>query len=111
MAGGLLAKWFHGRQAWSGVAFIVLAGIGLFTSMGISCVPAANPAKKFRFNMAGDLWAQIREMRKDRVLWLAVLGNVYFWFLASLLLLNFVLYLFDSILVDSTLKVPLLVEF
>jgi acyl-[acyl-carrier-protein]-phospholipid O-acyltransferase/long-chain-fatty-acid--[acyl-carrier-protein] ligase len=102
MAGGLLAKWFHGRQAWSGVAFIVLAGIGLLTSMGISRVPAANPAKKFRFNMAGDLWAQIREMRKDRVLWLAVLGNVYFWFLASLLLLNIVLYATDTLRVDET---------
>src|SRR5207245_8920266 len=102
MAGGLLAKWFHGRQAWSGVAFIVLAGIGLLTSMGISRVPPANPAKKFRFNMAGDLWAQSSEMREDRVLWLALLGNVYFWFLASLLLLNIVLYANDTLRVDET---------
>jgi acyl-[acyl-carrier-protein]-phospholipid O-acyltransferase / long-chain-fatty-acid--[acyl-carrier-protein] ligase len=102
MAGGLLAKAFRGHQGWSGVFFIALAGIGLFTSMGISRVPAANPAKKFRFNMAGDLWAQIKEMGKDRVLWLAVLGNVYFWFLASLLLLNIVLYATDTLRVDET---------
>src|SRR5438270_1664241 len=102
VAGGLLAEWFHGRQAWSGVFLIVLAGIGLLTSTGISRVPAANPAKKFRFNSAGDLWAQVSEMRKDRVLWLAVLGNVYFWFLASLLLLNIVLYASDTLRVDDT---------
>ena len=102
VAGGLLATWFRGQQAWSGVVLIVLAGIGLVTSLGISCVPAANPAKKFRRNMFGDLCSQIREMRKDRVLWLAVLGNVYFWFLASLLLLNIVLYATDTLRVDDT---------
>jgi len=102
MAGGLLASGFRGRQGWSGVLFIVLAAIGLVTSLGISRVPAANPTKKLRFNAAGDLWAQIKEMRKDRVLWLAVLGNVYFWFLASLLLLNIVLYATDILRVDET---------
>jgi acyl-[acyl-carrier-protein]-phospholipid O-acyltransferase/long-chain-fatty-acid--[acyl-carrier-protein] ligase len=102
MAGGLLASGFRGRQGWSGVLFIVLAAIGLVASLGISRVPAANPTKKLRFNAAGDLWAQIKEMRKDRVLWLAVLGNVYFWFLASLLLLNIVLYATDILPVDET---------
>ena len=92
MAGGLLASAFRGRQGWSGGLFITLAALGWITSLGVSHVPAANPTKKFRFNLVGDLWTQISEMRKDRVLWLAVLGNVYFWFLASLLLLNIVLY-------------------
>ena len=82
--------------------FIALAAVGLLTSLGISRVPAANPAKTFRFNLVGDLWTQIKEMRKDRVLWLAVLGNVYFWFLASLLLLNIVLYATDILRVDET---------
>ncbi len=102
MAGGLLASTFHGRQVWSGTLFIALATVGLLSSLGISRVPAANPAKTFRFNLVGDLWTQIKEMRKDRVLWLAVLGNVYFWFLASLLLLNIVLYATDILRVDET---------
>ena len=83
--------------------------MGLVTSLGISRVPAANPEKRFRFNLVGDLWTQIREMRKDRVLWLAVLGNVYFWFLASLLLLNIVLYATDILRVDETQTSLLLV--
>jgi acyl-[acyl-carrier-protein]-phospholipid O-acyltransferase/long-chain-fatty-acid--[acyl-carrier-protein] ligase len=102
MAGGLLASMFRGRQAWSGLLLIILTVIGLVASLGISRVPAANPEKKFRFNLAGDLWTQISEMRKDRVLWLAVLGNVYFWFLGSLLLLNIVLYATDILHVDET---------
>lgn len=102
MAGGLLASVFRGRQGWSGVFFIALAGVGLMTSLGIPRVPAANPTKSLRFNPVGDLWTQIQEMRKDRVLWLAVLGNIYFWFLASLLLLNIVLYATDILRVDET---------
>jgi acyl-[acyl-carrier-protein]-phospholipid O-acyltransferase / long-chain-fatty-acid--[acyl-carrier-protein] ligase len=102
VAGGFLASMFRGRQSWSGVVFVVLSAVGLATSLGISRVPPADPQKKFRFNMLGDLWTQIREIRKDRVLNLAVIGNVYFWFLASLLLLNIVLYATDVLRASDT---------
>jgi len=109
MAGGMLAARLRGREAWSGMLLILLAVVGLVTSLGISRVPPASPGKKFRINVAGDLWTQIREMRRDRVLWLAVLGNIYFWFLASLLLLNIVLYATDILRVDATRSSLLLV--
>ena len=48
-------------------------------------MPAANPHKKFQANFLGDLWHQIKEMRRDHVLWLACLGNIYFWFIGQLL--------------------------
>ena len=109
MAGGMLAARLRGREAWSGLLLILLAVVGLVTSLGISRVPPASPGKTFRINVAGDLWTQIREMRRDRVLWLAVLGNIYFWFLASLLLLNIVLYATDILRVDATRSSLLLV--
>ncbi len=101
LAGGMLAKWFYGKQEWSGVTLVALAGVGLLSSLGITRVPAAAPARKFRANTLGDLVAQIRYMRRDRVLWLAVLGNMYFWFLGSLLLLNIVLYSADILRADE----------
>ncbi len=64
---------------------IGLAAVGLVFSLGISRVPAANPRKEFRANFLGDLWQQMRVMRRDRVLWLACLGNIYFWFIGQLL--------------------------
>ncbi len=109
MAGGTLAVWLRGREAWSGLLLIALAATGFVTSLGISRVPPASPAKKYRFNVAGDLWTQIKEARRDRVLWLAVLGNTYFWFLATLLLLNIVLYASDILRVDATRSSLLLV--
>jgi acyl-[acyl-carrier-protein]-phospholipid O-acyltransferase / long-chain-fatty-acid--[acyl-carrier-protein] ligase len=95
MAAGLFAEAFRGREQWSGAILAALAAAGLLASLGITRVPAADPAKKFRANPLGDLRAQIRIIRRDRLLWLAVLGNVFFWFLGSLLLINIVLYSAD----------------
>ena len=40
-------------------------------------------------------------MRKDAVLWVAVIANTFFWFLGALLLLNIVLYATDILHVDE----------
>jgi acyl-[acyl-carrier-protein]-phospholipid O-acyltransferase/long-chain-fatty-acid--[acyl-carrier-protein] ligase len=92
LAGAHLSEWFVGRQQYSGFVFLGLSGLGLLTSLGISRVPAANPAKQFQINFLGDLRAQVRRIRQDRVLHLAVLGNTYFFFLAALLQFVIVFY-------------------
>ena len=76
--------------------------IGFATSFGIDNVPAAAPEKKFRLNIVGDLWQQIGKMRRDRALFLAVLGNTYFWFLGSLLFSTIVVYGPDVLHVGQT---------
>src|SRR2546421_569851 len=88
MAAGFLAEIFRGRQGWSGGILIGVAVLGLLTSLGIRKVPAAAPEKKFRANFLEDLKQQLVYMRKDRVLFLALLGSTYFWFLGALLQLN-----------------------
>ncbi|HEV2388175.1 MAG TPA: acyl-[ACP]--phospholipid O-acyltransferase [Candidatus Acidoferrales bacterium] len=95
LAAGLADKPLRGREYWAGVILIALAIAGLGLSLGISRVPAARPKARFRANPLGDLLEQIGIIRKDRVLALAVLGNIYFWFLGSLLLINVVLYAQD----------------
>ena len=86
--GPVLAQYFHGRQYWSGALLVTLAFAGLGTSFGITRVPAANPARKFHFNFVADLWREIQYARQDRLLWLAILSNTYFFFLGTLLQLN-----------------------
>ncbi len=95
VAGAWLCKTFAGQQAWSGVVLIALAVFGLSTSFGISKVSAADPAKTFRPNFLADLWSQIQLIRKDRVLWLATLGNTYFFALAALIQFLIVIYAKD----------------
>jgi acyl-[acyl-carrier-protein]-phospholipid O-acyltransferase/long-chain-fatty-acid--[acyl-carrier-protein] ligase len=95
--GGLLYESFKGQPQVAGLVFLALAGIGLACSFGITKVPAANPVKVFRANFIGDLWQQITLIRRDRVLWLAVLGNVYFSFVGALVLQNAVLFGTDTL--------------
>jgi acyl-[acyl-carrier-protein]-phospholipid O-acyltransferase / long-chain-fatty-acid--[acyl-carrier-protein] ligase len=102
VCGAFLADAFHGRQGWSGLVFLALSVSGLVFSLGITKVPAADPLKKFQANPLIDLWKQLGLIRRDRVLWLAVLGNTYFWFLAALLTANIVFYGEDVLHSSST---------
>jgi acyl-[acyl-carrier-protein]-phospholipid O-acyltransferase/long-chain-fatty-acid--[acyl-carrier-protein] ligase len=101
LAGAFLAQTFHGRQVWSGVIFLGLTLLGLLTSLGISKVPAADPARRFDWNVPAEFFHEIRRMRSDSTLWTAVVANTFFWFLGSLLLLNIVLYSTDVLRVDD----------
>ncbi len=101
LAGGFLATHFRGRQVWSGVVFLGLTTVGLAISLGISRVPAADPVRRFDWNVAREFFVEFRRIRRDNVLWVAVLANTFFWFLGSLLLLNIVLYATDVLHVDE----------
>ena len=87
-AGGQLPDLFKGRQVLSGMTLLALAGAGLATSLGISRIAAADPTRRFRWNFITDLFAEMGRIRRDRVLWLSIWGNVYFSFLGALVNLN-----------------------
>jgi acyl-[acyl-carrier-protein]-phospholipid O-acyltransferase/long-chain-fatty-acid--[acyl-carrier-protein] ligase len=101
IAAGYLAYWFRGQQHWSGIVLLSCTIAGLAASMGISRVPAANPARKFDYNPLGDLFRQFRLIREDRVLEWAVIGNMYLWFLAALLQFTIVIYGHDILRIDE----------
>ncbi|HEY7402605.1 MAG TPA: acyl-[ACP]--phospholipid O-acyltransferase [Candidatus Angelobacter sp.] len=84
MAAGWLAKVFQGREWKVAVWLVGFSTLGLLGSMMIRKVPAAAPQARFRANFVVSLWEQIQLMRQDRTLWLAVIGNTYFWFLGTL---------------------------
>jgi len=102
ITGASLAEHFQGREVYAGYVLLALAVTGFFTSLGVDKVPPAAPDKKFRVNFLGDLWHQIGLMRRDQPLFLAVLGNAYFWFLGSLLFATVVVYGPDILHVGPT---------
>jgi acyl-[acyl-carrier-protein]-phospholipid O-acyltransferase / long-chain-fatty-acid--[acyl-carrier-protein] ligase len=104
VAGGWLCKEFTGRQFWSGTILILLAIFGLTMSLGITKIPAADPAKKFRVNFLGDLWTQIKLVRRDRPLRLAMIGNTYFFFIAALIQFLIVIYAKDVLNIADPTK-------
>jgi acyl-[acyl-carrier-protein]-phospholipid O-acyltransferase/long-chain-fatty-acid--[acyl-carrier-protein] ligase len=102
VAAAVLSQKLDHRQWISGFILMALAIFGFFACLGITRVPAADPAKRFRANFPAEVWRQLRAMRGDRPLWLAVIGNTYFNFLGALLLLNLFFYGADVLKVDET---------
>jgi len=102
VAGAWMGEHFSSQEVYAGYVLLGLSVIGLLTSLSIDKVQAAAPEKPFRLNIVGDLWAQIGKMRKDRALFLAVLGNAYFWFLGSLLFSTIVVYGPDVLHIGQT---------
>jgi len=102
VAAAFFAKRFHGEQFMSGIILIALAIFGFTTSLGISRVPAADPSRKFRDDLIGQIFDQLRAIRQDRPLVLAFLGNTYFNFLGALLLLNLFFFGANVLHVDET---------
>ena len=102
VAGAWMGEHFVTHEVYAGYVLIGLSVIGFATSLTIDDVPAAAPQKPFRLNIVGDLWVQIGKMRRDRALFLAVLGNTYFWFLGSLLFSTIVVYGPDVLHIGQT---------
>jgi acyl-[acyl-carrier-protein]-phospholipid O-acyltransferase / long-chain-fatty-acid--[acyl-carrier-protein] ligase len=92
IAGSRLPEFFPGHEVNGAYVFLGCGIAGLLTAHFISRVPAADPAKELRLNVFGDLFSHLRTARADRALWLAIVGNTYFWFLGALLQFNVVLY-------------------
>src|SRR5438067_999702 len=62
-----------------------------FLLFRIPHVPGAAPGRSLDKNPWGEIWAGVVALRRDRVLWLTVIGISYFWFLGSLLQLLVIL--------------------
>jgi acyl-[acyl-carrier-protein]-phospholipid O-acyltransferase/long-chain-fatty-acid--[acyl-carrier-protein] ligase len=82
---GTLSDAFGKKQFWSGIILIALAFTGLLLCLGVMRLPAADPIRKFRANFLGDFLSQLAAIRRDRILFLGVLGNAFLWFLGALL--------------------------
>src|SRR6267143_10964 len=102
VSGSFLAEAFGGREVYSGSLLLGFTIVGLAWSFGVSRVPAADPAKKFHLTSLIDVWSPMKLIRRDRVLWLAVLGNTYFFFVAGLLQFNIFIYGQDVLHIRST---------
>jgi acyl-[acyl-carrier-protein]-phospholipid O-acyltransferase/long-chain-fatty-acid--[acyl-carrier-protein] ligase len=100
--GAVLSESFRGSQHWSGVLLVGASVLGLLISLGIGRVPAANPTRKFHVNFVAQLIAELRGIRGDRPLLMAVIGNTYFWFLAALLQAIILIYGAETLRIGAT---------
>ncbi len=95
VCGALFAAWFKTGPAPAGLLLLGIACAGWWMSLGIPPLPAANPGCALRINPVTTFWLEMREMRADRDLWRANLGNAAFFFIAALVQMNLILFAND----------------
>lgn len=92
-------------------AMLLLAGfsvLGLISSLFVTRVSPASPDKQIKINFLSDLFSNIQLAKKDTVLWLAILGNIYFWFIAAVFITNIPVYSLEILhLIDTQIGVLL----
>ena len=90
--GGYLFEVWQAHLWLIGLLVVGVAGVGTACSFRIPHVPAAAPGQRIDRNPWGEIWTGLVTLRRDRVLWLTVIGISYFWFLGSLLQLVVILF-------------------
>lgn len=82
---GVLSDRLGSGQLWfAGPGLVALALAGVAASHYLPRLGAANPGKTFQVNFLAEAWTNLRKMKSDRVLILAVLGSSYFWLMGAL---------------------------
>ena len=93
LAAGKLDEWIDAgmlNRLWASGLLILLSVTGLFCSLGIPRTAPAAPEKPFSVNPWSGLGAYFRVFWKDQVLWLCMLGGVYFWLFGAVAQVNVV---------------------
>ena len=93
------------------VATIAVALLGLVASYRIPNAPAPVPELKVSWNFVGESIRNINFSRKNRVVFLSMLGNSWFWFYGALVLAQFPVYAKDYLHGDHSVFVLLLTVF
>src|ERR1043165_5634620 len=114
LLGEVLGAWLAvGRQGGSYASIAVggVAVLGYRASRGIPATPPVDPALKVNWNPFTETWKNLRFARRNRTVWLSLLGISWFWFYGATMLAQFPNYAKDVLGGDETVFVLLLTVF
>lgn len=83
--GGTIYEAFRDNLPMIGMIVLAISVIGTLCSFGIGRTPPGRPGKRFSWNPIGDVALGLKELYRNRRLWLTVLGLSYFWFVGALI--------------------------
>jgi len=90
--GSFMFDAWHSQLWLIGIVVVIVALTGTALSLRIPRVPAAAPGRRIALNPWREIVAGLGTLRRNRVLWLTVIGISYFWFLGALLQLVMILF-------------------
>ncbi len=86
VSGVLIYSVFKHDLKWAGVVYLVLAIVGTCAATYLPIAPPGNKNARFAWNLFGSVRDDHRIVKKDRPLFLTMLGIAYFGFLGALFL-------------------------
>ena len=110
LGGGLLAG-MGGHPSWVAFAGLVVAAAGFLASCGIPAAPAPEPSLRVNLNPLSETWRNIGFARKNRRVFLSILGISWFWLYGALLLAQIPVYAKNVLGGDETSVTLLLAVF
>jgi 1-acyl-sn-glycerol-3-phosphate acyltransferase len=93
------------------VTIVGIAVLGYWVSRDIPLSPAADPGLKINWNPVTETWRNIAFVRKNRVVWLSILGISWFWFYGATILAQFPNYAKEVLGGDESVFILLLSVF
>lgn len=94
LAGGVLIG-LSGGSKWVSAIAVVLAIAGYVSSRGIPLAPAASPTLRINWNPITETWRSFSFTRRNRTVFLSILGVSWFWFYGAVFLSQFPAYAKD----------------
>ena len=91
LAGGLLAR-IGGHPGWIALAGLLVAAAGYLASRAIPPAPAPVPELSVNLNPLSETWRNIGFARRNRTVFLSILGISWFWLYGALFLAQFPVY-------------------
>jgi len=88
IAGGLLVDGSADHQTLIGVTLIAVAGLGFLTSRQVPTTPAVDPTLSVELNPWKETWRIVGFARKEKSVFLSILGVSWFWFFGSAMTLQ-----------------------
>jgi len=93
LLGMVLGGWLVSQAGWgiAAVAFttVAISATGLLLSRYIPLAPAADPDLKINWNLFTETWRNFQFMRRNRTVFLSILGVSWFWFFGAMFITQF----------------------
>jgi 1-acyl-sn-glycerol-3-phosphate acyltransferase len=93
LAGMILGGWMVTQPGWGiaavGVATLAISASGIALSRFIPQAPPADPGLRIDWNPVSATWRNLAFARRNRTVFLSVLGVSWFWFYGSLVVTQF----------------------
>ncbi len=93
LLGMVLGGWMVSQAGWgiAAVAFttVAISATGLLLSRFIPLAPAADPDLKVNWNLFTETWRNFQFMRRNRTVFLSILGVSWFWFFGAMFVTQF----------------------